>query len=261
MFLRATVTFITAMWHINKHYWRAGVPSEGRAGLEGEGMWSSSVLLLLGSFLLRLVSVNQSSCWSDLQNSPRTCEKHTLLQNFFSGTFPVWGFGLTNQRCINHCSSLHLSHSLSAGSSSGAQSEAPVWQLRRTNASCSRESPSVVFAKFLCLNGFVLAEDFFLFSFFFFLSLSFFLFCFVLFWGGFGRNEEGIADEGLQDLTCPLFSLSKTRGLQRLRVVQQIWSVVISCLSWVNTFWFNESFVWTRTEKLGPEQGNNLYKF
>ena len=89
----------------------------------------------------------------------------------------------------------------------------------------------------------------------------FFLFCFVLFWGGFGRNEEGIADEGLQDLTCPLFSLSKTRGLQRLRVVQQIWSVVISCLSWVNTFWFNESFVWTRTEKLGPEQGNNLYKF
>ena len=145
-------------------------------------MWSSAVLLLLGSFLLRLVSVNQSSCWSDLQNSPRTCEKHTLLQNFFSGTFPVWGFGLTNQRCINHCSSLHLSHSLSAGSSSGAQSEAPVWQLRRTNASCSRESPSVVFAKFLCLNGFVLAEDFFLFSFFFSSLFFFVLFCFVLRW-------------------------------------------------------------------------------
>lgn len=83
---------------------------------------------------------------------------------------------------------------------------------------------------------------------------------FFSFWGGFGRNEEGVADEGFQDLTCPLFSLSKTRGLQRLRIVQQIWSIVISCLSWVNTFWFNESFVWTRTEKLGSEQGNNLYK-
>lgn len=216
MFLRATVTFITAMWHTNKHYWRAGVPSEGRAGLEGEGMWSSSVLLLLGSFLPRLVSVNQSSCWSDLQNSPRTCEKHTLLQNFFSETFPVWGFGLTNQGCINHRSSLHLSHSL-------FQQGVPLGPSpKHRSGSCDVPMlPAPVSLLLLFLQNSCAWMALFwqrIFSVFFFLLLLFFFF----FWGGFGRNEEGIADEGLQDLTCPLFSLSKTRGLQRLRVVQQI---------------------------------------
>lgn len=47
-----------------------------------------------------------------------------------------------------------------------------------------------------------------------------FCFCFVLFWGGFGRNEEGITYEGLQDLTCSLFFLGRTRGLQRLTTAQ-----------------------------------------
>lgn len=91
MFLRETVTSITAAWQINKHYWRVSASSEGRAGLQGVCQGDVVILPVLTelSFLL-LDSVNRNSYWGGLKNSrlymwKARCYKTLLVKHFLFG--------------------------------------------------------------------------------------------------------------------------------------------------------------------------------
>lgn len=180
------------------------------------------------------------------------CSKTLLGKHFLFGALARCKAQSIPLPCSSEC--------LSAAERSSGEALEP-WQMwwGCSSPSCSRESPPVC-AKFLYLGAFVPTGFGWVLVGWFWLLLLFGIFFFIFiffFWGGFCRTEEGITHREIQDLCC--CSLSKTRGWQRLMAAQKVGSVVMSCLSWVNTF--SESFVWTRTEKLSLEQGNNLCRF
>lgn len=178
------------------------------------------------------------------------CSKTLQWKHFLFGALAQCKAQSIPLPCSSEC--------LSAAESSSGEPLEP-WQMwwGCSSPSCSRESPPVC-AKFLYSGAFVPTGFCAGFGWLVLVVAAVWDFLnFFFFRGGFCRTEEGITHEELQDLCC--CSLSKSRGWQRLMAAQKVGSVVMSCLSWVNTF--NESFVWTRTEKLSLEQGNNLCRF
>lgn len=163
MFLRATVTFITAMWHINKHYWRVYMPSEGRAGLEGvcqrdvviclalTGLFSSSPCFSKSKRLLKWPTKFTPCMWKNTR-----CYKIFLVKHLLLGAL-AW-----QTVDVRHKPFLFSLHLTCAVFQQGAPSRPG-----RKHCSGRCDVPTLpapvsllllFLAKFLYLNGFVLAE-------------------------------------------------------------------------------------------------------
>lgn len=158
MFLRATVTSITAAWQINKHYWRVSASLEGRAGLQGvcQGDVVICPVLTELSFLL-LVSVNRNSYWGGLKNSrlymwKARCYKTLLAKHFLFGALAWHTVDVRHKAFLFP---LHLTPSVFQRGAPWRPGLEP-WQMwwGCWSPSCSRESP-LLCAKFLSLSGFV----------------------------------------------------------------------------------------------------------
>lgn len=220
MFLRATVTSITAAWQINKHYWRVSASSEGRAGLQGVCQGDVVILPVLTelSFLL-LDSVNRNSYWGGLKNSrlymwKARCYKTLLVKHFLFGALAWHTVDVRHKAFLFP---LHLTPSVFQRGAPWRPGLADVMGMSEPFLLLWVSSPlcKIPVLEWFCFNrrGGVFVG---------FVWLVFCCCCCCLgfFWGGFCRKEEGITHKELQDLCCALCSLSKTRGWQRLMAAQ-----------------------------------------